>query len=105
MCRREALLRPLQRSPGRTAVRTQRSCAERRFRAAGACSAEYDVVLLDRIADPRGQALDGLLQRRVLERVDAPAARADEVVMVAAAGIGGLERRRAFHVHAMDQPQ
>ena len=63
------------------------------------------VVALDRVAEALGDALDQLLELRVLEGVEAPAAVADRVVVVLAAGVGGLEAGGAVDVDAADEPE
>ena len=45
----------------------------------------------DLVAPPAGNALERLLERRVLERLDFPAIAADEVVVMVAARIHALE--------------
>jgi zinc transport system substrate-binding protein len=71
-----------------------------------ACSAQHDVVRGHHVPTAVGDALDRRLERRVLERLDLPAVVAHEVVMVVAAGVGGLEARDTFaEVDALDEPE
>ena len=60
----------------------------------------------DRVAAPAGHALDRRLQRRVLEGLDLAAVVADQVVVMVAVGVGGLEARDAVaQVDALDETQ
>ena len=62
-------------------------------------------MALDRVAEALRDALDQLLELGVLEGVEAPAAVADRVVMVLAAGVGGLEAGGAVDVDAADEAE
>ena len=56
-------------------------------------AAEHDVVPADRIAEPRADPVDQPLKLGILERVHPPAAIADRVMVVLAAGVRGLVTR------------
>ena len=58
----------------------------------------------DVVAPPAGNALERLLERRVLERLDLPAVAADEMVVMVAARVHALEARDpVFEVDALDE--
>ena len=57
------------------------------------------------VAEARRDGVDQLLELGVLERVEAAAAVADRVVMVLAAGVGGLVAGGAVDVDAADEPE
>ena len=73
--------------------------------AVGAGAPQHDVVGFDGVAEPLGEPVDQLLELGVLERVEAPAAVADRVVVVLAAGVGGLVAGGAVDVDAADEPE
>lgn len=62
--------------------------------------------MLDAHVQPRGEAVERALERRVVERDQAPAGAAEQMVMVAAAGIDALEARLAIpDRQALDQAE
>src|SRR5262249_45921434 len=63
--------------------------------AAGAGAAQHDLVVRDRVAGPALDLAQRLLELLVLEGLDLPAVLADEVMVVLAAAVRGLEVRRA----------
>ena len=68
-------------------------------------AAKHDVVRLDGVSEALGEPVDELLELRVLERVEAAAAVADRVVVVLAAGVGGLVAGGAVDVDAPHEPE
>jgi hypothetical protein len=67
-------------------------------------AAKDDVVGSDGVAAPVCNALDHRFERRILERFDLAAVVADEVVMMVAAGMYGLEARDAVaEVDTLDE--
>ena len=60
---------------------------------------------LDGVSEALGEAVDELLELRVLECVESAAAIADRVVVVLAAGVGGLVTGGAVDVDAADEPE
>src|SRR5215208_6764578 len=83
--------------PGRTSGRSRSAVRAR--------AAKHDVMRLDGVSEARGDPVDELLELRVLERVEAAAAVADRVVVVLAAGVGGLVTGGAVDVDAADQAE
>src|SRR5215208_2399391 len=83
--------------PGRTSGRSRSAVRAR--------AAKHDVMRLDGVSEARGDPVDELLELRVLERVEAAAAVADRVVVVLAAGVGGLVTGGAVDVDAADEPE
>ena len=74
--------------------------------AAGTGAAQHDVVLVDRELEPLRERGDGLLEPVVGELSDAPAAIADDVVMVLAARVRSLVARGAVsHVQAVHEAE
>ena len=65
----------------------------RRRPAVAAAASQHDVVCLDRIPAAAGDALERGLECGILERLDLPAGVADEVVVMLAARVRGLEAR------------
>lgn len=60
----------------------------------------------DLVAPPAGNALERLLERRVLERLDLPAIAADEVVVMVSARVDALEARDSVaEIHALDEAE
>ena len=71
-----------------------------------ACATQHDIVRRHDVPAPIGDALDRRLEHGVLERLDLPAVVADEMVMMIAAGVGGLEACDAVsEVDALDEAQ
>src|SRR5215213_441057 len=68
-------------------------------------AAKHDVMRLHGVSEALGEPVDELLELRVLERVEAAAAIADRVVVVLAAGVGGLVTGGAVDVDAADEPE
>jgi len=67
---------------------------------------QHDIVRRHDVPAPIGDALDRRLERGVLERLDLPAVVADEVVMMIAAGVCGLEARDSVaEVDSLDESQ
>ena len=64
-----------------------------------------DVVGADVVAEPLAEAVDEALELGVRERVLLAAAVADGVMMVLAAGVGGLEAGGAGDVDAVHEPE
>src|SRR4051794_35002861 len=60
---------------------------------------------LDGVSEALGEPVNDLLELWVLERVEAAAAVADRVVMVLAAGVGGLVAGGAVDVDAADEAE
>src|SRR5215207_5607538 len=83
--------------PGRTSSRARR--------AVGAGPAKHDVMGFDAVAEALRDPLDELLELGVLEGVEPAAAVADRVVVVLAAGVGGLVARRAVDIDAPDESE
>jgi len=69
-------------------------------------AAKDDVVGLDRVAASICDALDHCFERRILERLDLAAVVADEVVVMVAAGMCGLEAcDPVAEVDTLDEPE
>src|SRR3954468_11324944 len=83
--------------PGRTSDRPRSAVRAR--------AAKHAVIRLADVDEALGEPVDELLELRVLERVEAAAAVADRVVVVLAAGVGGLVTGGAVDVDAADEPQ
>ena len=67
---------------------------------------QHDVVVVQRVAVRAGDPAQGSLESRIVERVDLPAGGTDEVVMVLATGVRGLEARDAeAEVDAMHEAE
>src|SRR3954447_14939991 len=83
--------------PGRTSGRPRS--------AVRAGAAKHDVMRLDGVSEAFREPLDELLELRILERVEPAAAVADRVVVVLAAGVGGLVAGGAVDVDAAHEPE
>jgi hypothetical protein len=69
-------------------------------------AAKDDIVCSHDIAATVGDPLDGRLERRILERLDLAAVVANEVVVMVAAYVGGLEAGDAVsEVDALHEPE
>src|SRR5829696_5701926 len=76
-----------------------------RSAAVGTGSVQDDVVGADRVAQPLAEPVDQPLELRVGERVLLAAAVADRVMVVVAAGVGGLEAGRPGDVDAVHEAE
>src|SRR5207302_1418695 len=73
--------------------------------AVGAGADQDDLVLVHRVAEATGNAVDRALQPQVAERLDLAAVAAHEVVVVIAVGLRRLEARDPVTgVDALDEP-
>jgi hypothetical protein len=65
-----------------------------------------DLVGVERVVIGTGDSVDGSLEHRVVEGLDLAAGSANEVVVVLAAGVGGLETGNPVaKFDAMNEPQ
>src|SRR5829696_1813136 len=76
-----------------------------RSRTVGTGTVQNDVVGPDLVPEPLAQPVDQALELGVGERVLLPAAVADRVMVVVAAGVGGLEAGRAADVDAVHEAE
>src|SRR3954468_2263016 len=83
--------------PGRTSDRPRSAVRAR--------AAKHDVMGLDGVSEALGEPVDELLELRVLERVEPPAAVADRMVVVLAGRVAGLVAGRAVDVDAAHEPE